>query len=124
LLKKSDSHSKLNFTNPLKASLSIHNFEGKKLSKKTCITDINSISINTIQFTSHLDFPTDKGILLQFKLQLLGQTHNLYGAVWKKRKKSNQFLYDIALKQTQLGYIKSLLLLTGEIHPQASMRIS
>lgn len=125
LTKQNSSRLKLKFTNPLKASLSIHKFQEKRLPKKISMIKVNNISINDLQFTSHLDFPIDSRILLFFRLQLFGQTHHLYGVIVSKEKKeSNKFDYCVELKQTQLGYIKSVLQLSGELNQQLSIGIS
>lgn len=115
MINRRDFHKKLNFTYPLKGILSIHEFDGKILPQKTSLIQVNNLSINSIQFLSHLKFPIDSRITLYIRLQMFGQTHDLYGViVWTKHIKVNQFQYDVTLHKTKLGYMKSIHNLTGD----------
>ncbi|WP_180994303.1 PilZ domain-containing protein [Bacillus sp. Marseille-P3661] len=123
MINRRGSNKRLILNNPLKGSLSIHKFQEKKVPNKTSLIKVNHISVNGFQFSSNLKFPIDSRIKLLFKLQLLGQTHDLYGeVVWRKQVTSKKFHYGVKLTKAQIGYIKTILTLTGELNNKNSRK--
>lgn len=100
---------------PLKAILSIHQYEGKSVPEKISFIRIKNISSAGIGIESTLQFPIEEKLILCIRTIILGKKFTLYGSImWKKKTGDNLFEYGLKLTTFELSYIRLMEMLNSK----------
>jgi hypothetical protein len=101
---------------PVRGKTKIHKYQNQYISSNTALIEVENISINGLRFSSQLDFPVTRELVLSVEFQLLGNTNQIAGVIVWKRKNKNSYTYGFEILSVKMGYIQSVVPLVEPVY--------
>jgi hypothetical protein len=93
---------------PVRGKAKIHTYQNQYILSNTALIEVENISISGLRFSSHLDFPVTRELILFIEFQLFGNPNHIVGTIVWKRKNKNNYTYGFEIRSSNMGYIQSV----------------
>jgi hypothetical protein len=105
---------RIDLNNPLVVQTKIHKFYNKQVPHHITWVNIENISLNGLCFSSDLNFPVNKNMVLSFKVRLFNFQTTILGTIVWKRKTIDGYTYGLEILSSNIGYIQTVAFFTGK----------